>query len=229
MANIFKRLPKIQSLSKKKQILSESCLRWQKQNPTPKCELYYETPYQLLISVVLSAQATDKIVNRYMTPLYKNGLTPDTIIAMKTSGIFQEIKSIGLANTKAKNIYELTKKIIHQHHYKIPKVREDLEKLPGVGRKTANVILAELYGEPTLAVDTHVLRVSTRLGLHREINPNKVEKKLLDLIDTKFLPAAHHWLILHGRYTCKAIKPQCEKCILKDLCPSFANFQQSSS
>tara|TARA_Y100000991_G_scaffold211333_1_gene193771 strand:+ start:1001 stop:1678 length:678 start_codon:yes stop_codon:yes gene_type:complete len=218
------KFPKIQSLKQKKSLIKKSCLRWQKTNPEPKCELYYRTPYQLLISVVMSAQATDKSVNKCMKPLYEQDLTPDQVLKMEEAGIFEKIKSIGLAKTKSKNIYALTKILIKEHNYRIPSDRQELQKLPGVGRKTANVVLAEIYNQPTLAVDTHVYRVSRRLGLHREDKPEKVEDILTQIIDEKFLPAAHHWFILHGRYTCKAIKPNCQECIIKDLCPSLELF-----
>ena len=189
-------------------------------DPNPRCELYYETPYQLLISVVLSAQATDKSVNAAMTDLYKNGLTVDSILQMGEAGFLNKIRRIGLAPTKAKNVLKLTRILKDQFESEIPRTREDLESLPGVGRKTANVILGEIYREPTIAVDTHVFRVTARLGLHKESSPEKAEGKLLSIIDPRWLPMAHHWFILHGRYTCLARSPKCEVCCLFDLCTS---------
>lgn len=188
--------------------------------PDAKCELYFETPYQLLISVVLSAQATDRSVNRAMTPLYQGGLCPASVLKLGEPGVLKHIKSIGLAPTKARNIIALTKVLVNQHHSQVPSSRENLEALPGVGRKTANVILGEIFGLPTLAVDTHVFRVAGRLGLHAEKTPEKAEQKLLAIIPPQFLPKAHHWLILHGRYHCTARKPKCETCLVADLCPS---------
>jgi endonuclease III len=189
-------------------------------DPNPRCELYYEAPYQLLISVVLSAQATDKSVNAAMTDLYKNGLTVDSVLEMGEAGFLNKIRRIGLAPTKAKNVLKLTRILKNQFESEIPRTREDLESLPGVGRKTANVILGEIYREPTIAVDTHVFRVTARLGLHKESSPEKAEAKLLAIIDPRWLPMAHHWFILHGRYTCLARSPKCTVCCLFDLCTS---------
>ncbi len=194
--------------------------RLQEAMPDARCELTYQTPYQLLVSVVLSAQTTDKMVNRVMEPLYEQGFTPDTVLKLGAEGFLEKIRSIGLAPTKAKNVYKLSQIIQDRYQGEIPRTREQLEDLPGVGRKTANVILGEIFREPTLAVDTHVFRVGQRLGLHDEKTPEKAELELLQLIDRSYLPAAHHWLILHGRYTCKAIKPLCDQCLLSDLCPS---------
>lgn len=208
------------SIRDKKQIVVDSFERLKKQNPDPKCELYYETPFQLLVSVVLSAQTTDKMVNRCMEPLYKKGFSPETVMKLGESGFLKKIKSIGLAPTKSKNVAKLTTIILKQHGGEVPDTREELEALPGVGRKTANVILGEIFGQPTIAVDTHVFRVSQRLGLHTEPTPEKCELKLLKLIDPKFLPQGHHWFILHGRYTCKSQTPMCDNCCLSDICPS---------
>lgn len=190
------------------------------QNPTPHCELLYKTPYQLLVSVVLSAQATDKSVNAAMGPLYEDGLGPKEVLSLGEAGLLEKIRRIGLAPTKAKNVLRLTKIVSEIYHGDIPRTREELEALPGVGRKTANVVLGEIYKEPTLAVDTHVFRVTARLGLHNESSPEKAELKLLKVIGTHWLPQAHHWFILLGRYTCLARKPLCLNCVLKDLCPS---------
>lgn len=190
--------------------------------PEARCELVYHTPYQLLVSVVLSAQTTDKMVNRCMAPLYAGDFTPATVLAHGEASLLSKIKSIGLAPTKARNIIKLSEILIQQHHGEVPRARDDLEALPGVGRKTANVVLAEIYGEPTLAVDTHVFRVGARLGWHDQATPAKAEAALLKVIDPSFLPAAHHWLILHGRYLCTARRPACERCPVADLCPSAA-------
>ena len=157
-------------------------------NPDPRCELYYETPYQLLISVVMSAQATDKSVNAAMTDLYKGGLTVDSVLQMGEGGFLEKIRRIGLAPTKARNILKLSEILKRQFNSEIPRTRQDLESLPGVGRKTANVILGEIYREPTIAVDTHVFRVAARLGLHNETTPDKAELKLLAIIDPSWLP-----------------------------------------
>ena len=204
---------------KKKDFIQECCHRWEKENPDPKCELFYFTPYQLLVSVVLSAQTTDKMVNRVMEPVYKKGFTPEKAIKLGQEGIYETIKSIGLAPTKSKNVFKLSQMIKENYQSKIPSTREGLEALPGVGRKTANVILGEIFGHPTLAVDTHVFRVAKRLGIHKEKDPKKAELKILELMDPSSLPKAHHWFILHGRYTCKARKPECENCVLEDICP----------
>lgn len=193
-------------------------------NPEPRCELYYETPYQLLISVVMSAQATDKSVNAAMVELYKAGLNVDSVLAMGEAGFLDKIRRIGLAPTKARNVLKLSAILKQKFNSEIPRSREDLESLPGVGRKTANVILGEIYREPTIAVDTHVFRVGARLGLHREGTPEKAEQKLLAVIDPTWLPMAHHWFILHGRYTCLARAPKCDLCCLVDLCSSKENF-----
>ena len=189
-------------------------------NPHPRCELYYETPYQLLISVVLSAQATDKSVNSAMQDLYRKGLSVDDVLKMGESGFLEKIRRIGLAPTKAKNALKLSKIIKDQFNGEIPSTRAELESLPGVGRKTANVILGEIFREPTIAVDTHVFRVTKRLGLQNAPTPEKAELELLDVIDHKWLPMAHHWFILHGRYTCLARAPKCDTCVLNDLCNS---------
>jgi len=200
--------------------VDEILSRLQTLNPSPQCELYYETPYQLLLSVVLSAQATDKSVNGTMTELYKKGLSVDDVIAMGEKGFLEKIRRIGLAPTKAKNSIKLSHIIKDKFNGVIPSTREGLESLPGVGRKTANVVLGEIFKQPTIAVDTHVFRVTKRLGLHSCPTPEKAELKLLEVINPKWLPMAHHWFILHGRYTCIARSPKCEACVLNDLCNS---------
>lgn len=197
----------------------------QKENPHPRCELVYSTPYQLLISVVLSAQATDKSVNAAMAPLYQRPLgeapfSTTDVLALGESGFLEQIRRIGLAPTKSKNVLKLTRIIEDQYGGEIPRTRAGLEGLPGVGRKTANVILGEIFREPTLAVDTHVFRVTKRLGFHSETTPEKAELKLLGLIPPSWLPEAHHWFILLGRYTCVARSPRCDVCILAQICPS---------
>lgn len=191
----------------------------EKKLPDPKCELYYKTPYQLLVSVVLSAQSTDVSVNKCMEPLYKTKpFTPQAVVKLGESKFRQKIKTIGLAPTKARNVVNLSKLLLEKYDGEVPRMREELEELPGVGRKTASVVLGELFGEPTIAVDTHVFRTTQRLGLHDESNANKCEERLLELIPAKFLPKAHHLFILHGRYTCKARKPECSICCLKKVC-----------
>jgi endonuclease-3 len=191
---------------------------FEKDNPEPRCELFYLTPFQLLVSVVLSAQATDKSVNRCMKPLYEKGFTPEMVVSWGRDKLLMHIKSIGLAPTKSKNIVALAETLLTQHGGEVPLNRSALEALPGVGRKSANVVLGEIAREPTLAVDTHVFRVTARLGLHAETTPLKAEKALLPLFKEGDLPRAHHWFVLHGRYVCKAQKPDCERCPLKKLC-----------
>ncbi len=200
--------------------VDEILTRLAQANPNPHCELYYETPYQLLVSVVLSAQATDKSVNEAMTALYQDGLSVDDVLALGEAGFLSKIRRIGLAPTKAKNVLKLSALIRDKFGGSIPHSREDLEALPGVGRKTASVILGEIFKEPTLAVDTHVYRVTKRLGLQREATPEKAETRLLKIIEPRWLPMAHHWFILHGRYTCTARNPKCDNCVLYELCPS---------
>jgi endonuclease-3 len=190
-------------------------------NPAPTCELYYETGFQLLVSVVLSAQTTDKSVNACMRELYQNGFTPQTVLDLGEAGLLAAIRRIGLAPTKAKRVMELARLVRERHGGEVPRTREELEALPGVGRKTANVVLAELFREKTLAVDTHVFRVTRRLGLQRESTPDKCETELMKVVAPDYLPDAHHWFILHGRYVCKALKPDCDHCPLQDRCPSL--------
>ena len=214
--------PRVLSLTSRRSLAEKQLARLAEANPDPHCELYYRTPFQLLVSVVLSAQTTDKSVNKCMQPLYDAGFTPETALAMGADGLLDKIRTIGLAPTKAKNVFKLSGIVLEKFGGKIPRTRADLESLPGVGRKTANVILGEIYREPVLAVDTHVFRVSARLGLQREATPEKAELELLKVIPPHLLPDAHHWFILHGRYTCKAQTPACDSCILRDLCPSIA-------
>lgn len=213
--------PKSMKKTERQALLKQVLSRFEEENPNPHCELYYETPYQLLLSVVLSAQATDKSVNAAMEGLYKKGLSPADILKWKEEGVYDRIKTIGLAKTKSKNVYKLTKIFVDDFQNNLPRDRDKLESLPGVGPKTASVVLGELFGEPTLAVDTHVFRVARRLGFHKEKTPIKAGDVLLKQIPRNYLPRAHHWFVLHGRYICKALRPQCETCLLKDLCPSL--------
>ncbi len=170
---------------------------------------------------MLSAQTTDKSVNAAVTALYDQGFTPQDLLNLGEAGFYEKIRRIGLAPTKAKRAIQLAEILVTQYGGKVPRERHQLEALPGVGRKTANVVLAEIWQEPTLAVDTHVFRVTNRLSLHHESSPEKAEQVLLKLIDAKYLPKAHHWFILHGRYTCKAVKPLCSQCELRSVCPTF--------
>jgi endonuclease-3 len=187
-------------------------------NPKPTTELKYRSPFQLLIAVILSAQATDKSVNQATRELFKVAGTPQKMLALRETGLRKYIKTIGLFNTKAKNIIKTCQILIEQHKGKVPETREALEALPGVGRKTANVILNTAFGQPTIAVDTHIFRVSNRTGIAPGKNVLEVEKKLLKQVPDEFKQDAHHWLILHGRYTCVARKPRCGACVIEDLC-----------
>jgi len=192
--------------------------RFQDQNPHPTTELKYETPFELLISVVLSAQATDIGVNKATKNLFKIANTPKKILALGETKLKEYIKTIGLFNTKAKNIIKTSELLVEKHHSKVPETREDLESLPGVGRKTANVILNTAFGHDTVAVDTHIFRVSNRTGLAKGKTPKDVEQQLLKAIPTEFRKDAHHWLLLHGRYVCVARNPKCPECLIRDLC-----------
>ena len=198
--------------------ITEVFRRFKKQNPAPATELKAQNPFTLLVSVVLSAQATDKSVNKATEPLYKVADTPEKILALGEEGLIAYIKTIGLYRSKAKHIMGLCRMLIDDYGGKLPRKREDLERLPGVGRKTANVILNVVYSEPTMPVDTHLLRISPRIGLSEGTTPIEVEKDLLACIPAEFLGHAHHWLILHGRYVCVARKPLCSQCLIADLC-----------
>ena len=187
-------------------------------NPRPATELAYRSPFELLVAVVLSAQATDKSVNLATQKLYAVANTPHQILALGRSGLQKYIKSIGLYRTKAKNLIASCKILIEEHGGKVPRTREALEKLPGVGRKTANVVLNTAFGEPTIAVDTHIFRVANRTGIALGKDVLQVERKLLKFVPEEFRRDAHHWLILHGRYVCKARKPDCPLCLIRDLC-----------
>ncbi len=192
--------------------------RWRKANPHPKTELNYNTPFELLIAVILSAQSTDKGVNKATAKLFPLANTPEAILALGEDGLKEYIKTIGLYNTKAKNIIKTCQILIEAHHSQVPENRKALEALPGVGRKTANVVLNTAFGHPTMAVDTHIFRVANRTGIAKGKNVTEVEKKLLRNIPGEFMIDAHHWLILHGRYICVARKPKCVACIISDLC-----------
>lgn len=187
-------------------------------NPNPQTELVAPNDYTLLVSVVLSAQATDKSVNKATESLYKIVQTPQQMIDLGEEKLIQYIKSIGLYKVKAKHIIELSEMLIEKYNSVLPNTRENLESLPGVGRKTANVILNVVYGQPTMPVDTHLLRIAPRIGLSNGKTPIDVEKDLIRTIPSQYMEHAHHWLILHGRYICKARNPQCEKCFISDLC-----------
>ena len=187
-------------------------------NPHPTTELVYTTPFELLVAVVLSAQATDVGVNKATKKLYPVANTPQAILDLGENGLKRYISSIGLFNAKAKNVIALCRLLIEHHAGEVPHNREALEALPGVGRKTANVVLNTAFGEPTMAVDTHIFRVSNRTGLAPGKDVRAVEDKLVKVIPDEFKMDAHHWLILHGRYVCKARKPDCPQCVIRDLC-----------
>ncbi len=192
--------------------------RLAEQRPDADTELKYTSPFELLVAVILSAQATDIGVNKATSKLYAVANTPEAILELGERGLKKYIKTIGLFNTKAKNIIKTCRMLIELHDGKVPENRKDLEALPGVGRKTANVILNTAFGHPTIAVDTHIFRVSNRTGIAPGKNVAEVEKKLLKFTPDEYKRGAHHWLILHGRYTCKARKPQCPECVINDLC-----------
>lgn len=187
-------------------------------NPNPTTELEYTTPFELLIAVILSAQATDVSVNKALAKLYPVANTPATIAALGVDGLIPFIQTIGLFRTKAKNVIETCRLLISRHNGQVPRTREELQALPGVGRKTANVVLNTAFGETTIAVDTHIFRVANRTGLAPGKDVDAVEHKLMKVIPDEFKRDAHHWLILHGRYTCTARKPQCWNCMIADLC-----------
>jgi endonuclease-3 len=192
--------------------------RFRAANPHPKTELEYRTPFELLVAVVLSAQATDKSVNAATAKLFPLANTPTAMAKLGEERLMDYIKTIGLYRNKAKNVVALSKLILEQHGGEVPRSREALESLPGVGRKTANVVLNVAFGEPTMAVDTHIFRVSNRTGMAPGKDPLEVELKLLKFVEPEFLQHAHHWLILHGRYVCLARKPGCPGCLIRDLC-----------
>jgi endonuclease-3 len=192
--------------------------RLRKANPAPRTELHYRSPFELLVAVILSAQATDKSVNKATAHLFRAANTPASILALGVDGLSPYIKSIGLYNSKAKNIIATCRLLAERHGGTVPKTREELERLPGVGRKTANVILNTAFGEATIAVDTHIFRVANRTGLAPGKTVRAVEDKLMKSVPLEFRHDAHHWLILHGRYVCKARNPACPACHIADLC-----------
>lgn len=192
--------------------------RFKKENPNPTSELKWTNSFTLLVSVVLSAQATDKNVNKATESLYKIADTPQKILSLGEDNLISYIKSIGLYKSKAKHIIELSKMLISEFDSKIPDNLEDLIKLPGVGRKTANVVLNVLFNKPTMPVDTHLLRISPKIGLAQGSTPLEIEKSLCSRIPSEYMNHAHHWLILHGRYICTARNPHCENCIINDIC-----------
>jgi len=198
--------------------IEEMFRRFAEANPEPKGELHSVNDFTFLVAVVLSAQATDAGVNKATRPLFAKVDTPEKMVALGEDGLREAIKTIGLFRAKAKNVIALSKALIADHHSKVPSTREELEALPGVGRKTANVVLNIVFGEPTIAVDTHLFRLGNRLGLAAGKTPLEVETKLVRVIPAPYLRHAHHWLILHGRYICKARKPECWRCIVAEQC-----------
>ena len=192
--------------------------RWQAQNPEPASELDYVNAYTLLVAVVLSAQATDKGVNKATGPLFKVADTPEKMLSLGEEGLISYIRTIGLYKNKAKHVMGLSQKLLDDFGGEVPGSREELMTLPGVGRKTANVVLNVIFHQPTMPVDTHLLRVSPKIGLAEGDTPETVEKSLLQRIPPEFLPNAHHWILLHGRYVCTARNPKCDECIINDIC-----------
>jgi endonuclease-3 len=207
-------MPKLLSGTEIEQVFD----RFAQLNPSPKSELEYSSPFTLLVAVVLSAQATDKSVNIATRKLYQVADTPQKILALGEEGLIEYIKSIGLYRSKARHVMGLCEKLISDFDGKVPRSREELMSLPGVGRKTANVVLNVIWGEHTMPVDTHLLRICPKIGLAEGDTPEKVEQSLLKRIPDKYMEHAHHWLILHGRYVCTARSPKCEECVISDLC-----------
>jgi len=203
-------------MDKKK--IAEIFRRLKRNNPQPTTELVYHTPFELLIAVILSAQATDKSVNKATAELFRVANTPEAILALGERGLKKYIKTIGLYNTKAKNIIKTCRILVEKYDGQVPEDRKALESLPGVGRKTANVVLNTAFGHPTIAVDTHIFRVANRTGIAPGKTVLEVERKLMQVVPPRYRKDAHHWLILHGRYTCTARKPRCGSCIIEDLC-----------
>ncbi|MGB5235561.1 MAG: endonuclease III [Candidatus Macondimonas sp.] len=197
-------------------------------NPEPETELIYHNAYQLLVAVILSAQATDVGVNKATTQLFQIVQTPQDMLALGENGLKQHIRSIGLYPSKARHILAMSRLLVERHNGQVPASRAELEALPGVGRKTANVVLNVAFGEPTMAVDTHIFRVANRTGLAPGRTVREVEDKLMTRVPEAYRQHAHHWLILHGRYICKARKPLCERCPIVDLCASASHFQPAS-
>ena len=202
------------NLDKRRQIFA----RLKASNPKPETELNYSSPFELLIAVLLSAQATDVSVNKATGPLFKVANTPQAMLALGVDGLKRYIKTIGLFNTKAENTIKTCRILVEQHDGEVPQNREALEQLPGVGRKTANVVLNTAFGQPVIAVDTHIFRVANRTRIATGKDVVEVEQRLMRLLPPEYLLDAHHWLILHGRYTCIARKPRCGSCMIEDLC-----------
>lgn len=206
-----------------KQLLSEKEIvkvfeRFKKQNPEPKSELEYSSPFTLLVAVVLSAQATDKSVNKVTRELFKVAKSPEQMVELGEEKLIDYIRSIGLYKNKAHNVIGLSKMLISEFNSQVPSTREELEKLPGVGRKTANVVLNVVFNQPTMPVDTHLLRISPKIGFAKGTSTLEIEKSLVERIPKKYMLHAHHWLILHGRYVCTARSPKCDECIINDIC-----------
>lgn len=197
-------------------------------NPEPRTELVYHNPYQLLVAVILSAQATDAGVNKATAPLFEKVRTPQDMIALGEEGLRQAIRSIGLYPSKARHVMAMSRMLVERHGGQVPRSREALEALPGVGRKTANVVLNVVFGEPTLAVDTHIFRVANRTGLAPGKTVREVEDKLMRCVPPAYRQHAHHWLILHGRYVCRARRPLCASCPIHDLCASATLFPSAA-
>lgn len=206
---------------KKTEEIHELFSRLQAANPKPTTELKHRTPFELLVAVILSAQATDKGVNQATAKLFPIANTPQTILALGEEGLKPYIKTINLLNNKAKNILQTCRLLLERHDGRVPDSRAALEALPGVGRKTANVILNTAFGQPVIAVDTHIFRVANRTGLAPGKNPRQVEDALIRIVPEEFKHDAHHWLILHGRYTCTARNPRCPGCLISDLCDYY--------
>ncbi len=200
------------------QEMTEAFTRWREANPAPASELDYVNPFTLLVAVVLSAQTTDKGVNKATGPLFKVADTPEKMLALGEEGLISYIKTIGLYKNKARHVMGLSQKLIADFNSEVPGSREELMTLPGVGRKTANVVLNVIFHEPTMPVDTHLLRVAPKIGLAEGNTPETVEKSLLERIPPEFLHDAHHWILLHGRYVCTARAPKCDECIINDIC-----------
>ncbi len=197
-------------------------------NPHPTTELLYDNPFQLLIAVVLSAQATDKSVNAATRALFRDAGTPQAMVKLGEKGLIEYIKTIGLFRSKAKHVIQTCRELLAQHGGEVPSSREALEALPGVGRKTANVVLNTAFGQPTIAVDTHIFRISNRTGLAPGKDVTQVETRLLKFVPDEFKQDAHHWLILHGRYVCKARTPDCPTCIIREQCEFRGKFSETS-
>jgi endonuclease-3 len=199
-------------------IRREIFLRLRQANPEPKTELIHRSPFELLVAVILSAQATDRSVNQATAHLFAVAATPAAVLALGVAGLSSHIKSIGLYNSKARNIIATCRILLDEHAGEVPRTRDALERLPGVGRKTANVILNTAFGEPAIAVDTHIFRVANRTGIAPGRTVRAVEDRLLKVVEPEFRHCAHHWLILHGRYVCRARRPDCPHCLIADLC-----------